>query len=360
MLCIPYIISGAPKITRDAEFDDKIVRKSGQNIELLAVVTGNPKPSTTWHLDDKELFPIGGLSIKTHESSAILKLSSAGGENSGKYRLTATNNVGQDEAVFDLLVKDRPSPPVNLRITDVDKDQVTVTWSEPLSNGGADIERFVVEKKDASKTNYVSAGTTEAEKHELKISKLVEGNEYYFRVCAENCIGASDWTTTDEPIKARLPFDPPGPPKHVKVSDVTSESCVITWQPPEFDGGKPISGYYVEKMSGSRWIKVNRKPLDKLRLAIDDLIEGSDCEYRVVAENEAGVGKPSESTGIFTAKNPYEVTSRPHAPVVNEITAHTASVSWSAPANDGGAPVTAYVIECKPRSESGWKVNKPL
>ena len=44
----------------------------------------------------------------------------------------------------------------------------------------------------------------------FQISKLVEGNEYLFRICAENAIGASDWTTTNEAVKARLPFDPPG------------------------------------------------------------------------------------------------------------------------------------------------------
>lgn len=37
------------------------------------------------------------------------------------------------------------------------------------------------------------------------MEKLVEGNEYYFRVSAENEIGASDWTKTDA-VKARLPF----------------------------------------------------------------------------------------------------------------------------------------------------------
>ena len=32
---------------------------------------------------------------------------------------------------------------------------------------------------------------------------------------------------------------------------------------------------------------------------IEDLIEGSECEFRVCAENEAGVGSPSETTGPF-------------------------------------------------------------
>ena len=36
-----------------------------------------------------------------------------------------------------------------------------------------------------------------------------------------------------------------------------------------------------------------------LRMSLDDLIEGSECEFRVCAENEAGVGPPSETTGPF-------------------------------------------------------------
>ena len=348
--------TGAPKITFDADMDEKVVRKSGQNVELSATVTGHPKPIMSWYFADKELFSVGGLTIKSHDTTAILKMSSAAGENSGKYRLVATNKVGQDEVEFDLLVRDRPSPPLNLGVKDVDKQRMTLTWDEPSTDGGAEIERYIVEKKDLSKAQYVSAGTVDAEKRELTIDRLIEGNEYLFRVCAENSIGASDWTTTAEPIKARLPFDPPGAPRNVEASDVTVESCVITWSPPEFDGGKPISGYYVEKMSGSRWIKVNRKPVDKLRLVIDDLIEGSDCEYRVVAENEAGLGKPSESTGVFKAKNPYELPGRPEAPVVDDITADSARVSWQPPASDGGATITSYVIEMKQRSEAGWKV----
>ena len=55
--------------------------------------------------------------------------------------------------------------------------------------------------------------------------------------------------------------DPPGPPRDVRAVDVTKTSCVIQWQEPEFDGGKPISGYYVEKLTGSRWIKVRYLPI---------------------------------------------------------------------------------------------------
>jgi len=129
----------------------------------------------------------------------------------------------------------------------------------------------------------------------------------------------------------------------------------LTWSPPEFDGGKPVTGYYVEKLTGTRWIKANKKPTSKKVMHFDDLIEYDEYEFRVCAENEAGIGKPSDSTGKFKAKDPFDKPGRPDAPIVDEITAEEASVSWKAPSDDGGSPVTHYVLEMKGRSDVSWK-----
>jgi len=150
-------------------------------------------------------------------------------------------------------------------------------------------------------------------------------------------------------------IDPPGPPRHLKANDVTKSSCVLTWEPPEFDGGSVITGYYVEKRSGTRWIKVNKKPVKGCKLDIDDLVEGSDCEFRVVAENAAGIGRPSDSTGRFQVKDPFTTPSRPDAPQVTEITKETATLSWQPPNKDGGSPITGYIIEMKTNSDIKFK-----
>ena len=46
--------------------------------------------------------------------------------------------------------------------------------------------------------------------------------------------------------------DLPGSPSAPDVSDVLCDSCTLTWRPPENDGGTPITGYYVERSSGTR------------------------------------------------------------------------------------------------------------
>ena len=142
---------------------------------------------------------------------------------------------------------------------------------------------------------------------------------------------------------------------NVEADDVTKSSCNLTWEEPEYDGGSPVTGYYVEKLSGARWLKVNKKPIKARDIAIDDLIDGSDYEFRVLAENDAGISKPSETTGRFKAKDPYEAPAKPEAPVVDKITPEEASLSWSAP-NDGGSPITSYIIESKKKGDIKWAV----
>lgn len=115
----------------------------------------------------------------------------------------------------------------------------------------------------------------------------------------------------------------------------------------------------MEKLSGKRWIKVTKKAISACELNISDLIEDSDNEFRVLAENKAGLSKPSDTTGRFKAKNPYDVPGRPETPEVSEITPDSATLKWEAPTSDGGSPITNYVIEMRTRKDLKWKkVNK--
>lgn len=52
--------------------------------------------------------------------------------------------------------------------------------------------------------------------------------------------------------------DLPGPPRDLKVSDVTRGTCRLTWKPPENDGGERVKSYFIEKktVEGKAWTKV--------------------------------------------------------------------------------------------------------
>lgn len=90
------------------------------------------------------------------------------------------------------------------------------------------------------------------------------------------------------------------------MKNVGRTGLTLIWQPPESDGGSPITGYIVERSRGtsSRWLRVNKDLLKYPQIEVDDLVEGNDYCFRVRAENNAGVG-PTAETNPILAKTPY-------------------------------------------------------
>ena len=101
---------------------------------------------------------------------------------------------------------DKPSPPRNFRVTEVFKDFVVVAWDTPESDGGSPITEYLVEKRDAKRETYTKVAAVDATTFNAKATKLIEGNQYYFRVFAENEVGMSDPAQLDDPVTAKLPF----------------------------------------------------------------------------------------------------------------------------------------------------------
>ena len=76
------------------------------------------------------------------------------------------------------------------------------------------------------------------------------------------------------------------------------------------------------------------------------MIEGDEYEFRVLAENEAGFSKPSETTGTFLAKEPFNRPGKPGRPDV-KLEGNAVTLNWTKPTDDGGSKITNYVIEMK-------------
>jgi len=113
-----------------------------------------------------------------------------------------------------------------------------------------------------------------------------------------------------------------------------------------FDGGSDIKGYYMERSSGySSWfVMVNCDPINNTQQTYNDLMEGTEYEYRVRAENDAGISKPSE-TVVFVARDPFDKPGKPGSPALKDVSKGSVTIEWEAPENDGGAEITHYVVE---------------
>ena len=100
--------------------------------------------------------------------------------------------------------------------------------------------------------------------------------------------------------------DLPGAPSVPHVSEVTGSACHLAWTPPHSDGGTPITGYIVERRTdvGGRWIPLKVRPAGA-EVDVTDLFEGQKYEFRVIAENKVGAGKPGEPSAPVTAQSPF-------------------------------------------------------
>lgn len=91
---------------------------------------------------------------------------------------------------------------------------------------------------------------------------------------------------------------PPGPPSRPEVEKVDGHSVTLTWRRPAEDGGSDIIGYSIEKKEkkAMRWVRASKKSIAELSYEVTGLTEGVEYEFRVLAENKAGFGEPSEAS----------------------------------------------------------------
>lgn len=93
--------------------------------------------------------------------------------------------------------------------------------------------------------------------------------------------------------------DKPGKPSAPTVVPVSNDTVNITWEAPESDGGSAIGNYVVERRdvnSTRGWIQASKTIIRTNSYELTGLIEGTTYEFRVSAENDMGIGLPSESS----------------------------------------------------------------
>ena len=101
--------------------------------------------------------------------------------------------------------------------------------------------------------------------------------------------------------------DVPGPPGTPTITETTANSMTLEWSPPLSDGGSKIMGYVIQKKEklALRWVPVNPISIAETSFTVRDLVERSEYQFRILAENKAGFGPPSDSSAIKMAKSAY-------------------------------------------------------
>ena len=246
-----------------------------------------------------------------------------------------------------------PGAPTGLRVTS-GLGSLTVNWNPPVSDGGSAITAYRVEWKLSTATSWPGADKGASDRSHT-ITGLTNGSEYDVRVRAVNSAGNGPWDTNSGTPTVTVTV--PGAPR---IDSVTSGdgSLTVNWNPPVSNGGSAITGYRVEwkltsAASTSVWPSTADKSASDRSHELIGLTNGSEYDVRVRAVNSAG-----NSLWATDSATPAAPVTVPGAPTIDSVTSGdgTLTLSWSAPADTGGAQITSYDVEYKLTSaaDSAW------
>ncbi|XP_053572967.1 myosin-binding protein C, slow-type isoform X7 [Bombina bombina] len=158
-------------------------------------------------------------------------------------------------------------------------------------------------------------------------------------------------------IKIKV-VDIPDAPQAPDVLEVGEDWCSMKWEPPSYDGGCPILGYFIErkKKQSSRWMRLNFDLCKETNFEPKKMIEGVAYEVRVFAVNSIGISKPSMPSKPFV---PIAVTSPPTLLVVDGVTDTSVTMKWRPPDHIGAAGLDGYIIEYCFEAADEWIVANP-
>ena len=202
---------------------------------------------------------------------------------------------------------------------------------EPVSGNGRPVTKYEYSVNGGAWTTFVPTGTSLLT---TTISDLTNGTAYTVKVRAHNVVGDGD---ASDALSAK----PGAAPSAVSLDPGSvqpgNESATVAFSPPA-DNGREITGYQYT-VDGSTWQTLPTTGTDPLTGTISGLTNGTAYTVQVRAVNELGEGDASNSRTV----SPEAALAS--APTINF--AHFDSMTdlhfgWTAPASDGGSPITTY------------------
>ncbi len=240
-------------------------------------------------------------------------------------------------AAWNVLPAGPPAVPSAVSLTS-GATSVGVSWTAPDSGGSA-ITGYSILSQDVA-TGTTTTTPVAAPATNGTVTGLTAGRSYSITVTASNSLGTSQPSAAQIVVPGTLVTVPSAPTIGVAAPGNTTAS--VAWTPPGSNGGSSISGYTVTAVNTASPADVQIKTVGSTTTTatVMGLTNGQLYTLTVTAAN--GLGN-SAASAPSNAVMPATLAA---APTVGSATAGNASVSlsWAAPAADGGSPITGYRI----------------
>lgn len=316
-------------------------------LQWVAPTTNGSSPITDYVI---QYTSNGGVTWTTfpHAASTATSITVTGLVNGTGYRfrVAAVNAVGQGEfsALSPVITPAVLPPAAPTNVVGVRGDAlVNLTWVAPTNVGTSPLVDYWIQFSSNGGTTWttfvdgIGTGTART------VTGLTNGTAYLFRVAAVNKNGPSPWAVTAVPVTPLARASAP------TITSLTAGTNLVnvSWTTPN-GNGSTITGYVVEYNNGTTTVQLNLGVVNTRQ--ITGLVNGTNYTVRVAAITAAG-------TGIFSAwAGPVSPAGPAAAPTNVTLLARSTAVdvSWTAPTDNGGRPITDYVVRFRLASSAVW------
>ncbi|MFA6190248.1 MAG: DUF2341 domain-containing protein [Candidatus Staskawiczbacteria bacterium] len=306
----------------------------------------------------------GGTDINA--SSTDLSHTVTGLTNGATYTFTvvATNDVGDglaSDASAEITLPTEPTEPLNVA-TEVKSSSIKLTWSDPASTGGSAITDYVIEYQLTTGGTWATFDDGVSIDKFATVTGLSNGTSYDFRVSAKNIIGTSGASSV---VSAT-----PGEPAQVLImgfSDLTNTSISTDI-----------------RITNEGVIEYEYQYTLCVTDAVDNLCGGGDDVFSASNAKLIDSGDDYDFTAISTVSTPGDyyfhirvlygstsssafssftaVATFPDPPTgVSAVAGNEqATVSFTAPASNGGSEITNYTVTSNPGGLTETGLTTPI
>ncbi|KOB59583.1 Twitchin, partial [Operophtera brumata] len=310
-----------------------IIIKAGRTHKWAVDVTGEPTPETTWSWRDNiKLVNTERIKIENKEYHTDFTIVNAVRRDTGKYTLRAENCNGFDEE--------------------------TVKWEKPEDDGGSPVKEYELEKMDLATGKWVRVGRGVRQAWQREGSRPRQSER-------GDRVGPAQvgWRRALKPRIDRTNLKPlvvrAGKPIFFDVNVKGEPAPKVQWFQKWKNEEKEVTVGVIN-------VDYNTK------LDIKESARSMSGTYRILAENPHGkdeaeveitvLSSPSKpggplkvsdvtKTGCKLAwKKPEDdgdIPGKPSVPTLEDWDVDRVDLKWEAPKDNGGAPITGYVIEKK-------------
>uniref|UniRef100_A0A8B9GZ57 Down syndrome cell adhesion molecule like 1 n=1 Tax=Astyanax mexicanus TaxID=7994 RepID=A0A8B9GZ57_ASTMX len=256
-----------------------------KEVRLPCSSVGEPTPTIKWTKDSEDsAIPVTQDGHRNILVNGTLVLRSVKAEDSGYYTCTATNTLGFDTIIINLVVQVPPDQP-RLTVSTTSTSSITLAWI-PGDNGGSSIRGFVLQYSVDNTEEWRDVFISSSERS-FKLDNLRCGTWYKVKLAAKNSVGAGRISEIIEAkTHGREPQFNKDQPLFTHINSTHARLNLQGWT----SGGCPINAVLLDFRPKGTWAWHSVRTNATTDVFLAELREATWYELKMKACNSAGCG----------------------------------------------------------------------